>query len=883
MYGKETGKEAPLESLSTPDGVSGHLERPVLRNFDLSDITRRPVFVDTPSANNDPQSAPLITPTIDLSDDADADESDIDIVLTALKEETILQNLLHKRLTSKQERVILLEHKNGRKYRVIIPPDCHTSKSFVEQAKKSRWIKQMLYNEQLRQGMLLHLAQTHPATYVQVANQKKVTIQSAVLNTPQTIALGRLTGMNNTQMTTLRSHLRNVGKCELKMTKKEVLRIDTDVGLDMTMPDVHFDTCTFEWATKSGKGGEKKPPETCPYWNSNLLLEVGAEIDLALTSLFPEKLNNNNAIPSLDYRAPGFDVNCPGIVVLFGGDHGAGACPCSMKLNFASPQERKQRGELNYMCPTIQIASIDCSTDSFELLSNTVMPRIKQQLIDLRNSCAIVVHCGKEPRKHHKAMLIPKTFNRNTIRLRGHLLIYDVGGIERAIDLQDYFDESLVVANFLVSVVISNFHDLHVGDLAFLCMTVGMNKSDGAHCVHCQLKAREFNVNQIRAEDIRTKESLTPCLNEYNRQKQRRKDVRNYKGVNCLGLLDIDPQRIVIPILHCPMGLVDKVLMHFKAWTIYEIENLPEGSYQIRDSYRAAIDAVKVATEHKEQARQLDAQAGHAPESMALLRVAKDARIAAGKEETKAKAVYDEMVKRHNSRLFSLSQCFDVTFRLHNVKKEHYHGGKHNGVNCIRIMEKAEQLFPEFSNSIKAKKIASKTDAEIDLKCDQYARMFGLLDVIWSSVRGIDAGLLPSNDQINQLRTATANAKQLWLEMKIGTLQPKWHMTFDGHLVDQVVKCGGIADKADDTIEFQHQVLMKLRDRYRSVTSFRKKETCIRRELRRRKSPEMQRHVDAHEASIKRKPNNKRTQDATGRKQQQREAKKVKREAAIDG
>jgi len=51
--------------------------------------------------------------------------------------------------------------------------------------------------------------------------------------------------------------------------------------------------------------------------------------------------------------------------------------------------------------------------------------------------------------------------------------------------------------------------------------------------------------------------------------------------------------------------------------------------------------------------------------------------------------------------------------------------------------------------------------------------MLGLLDVVWSNVRGIDAGLLPTTDQIEQLKKATTDGKSLWLSMGLGTLQPK--------------------------------------------------------------------------------------------------------------
>jgi hypothetical protein len=47
-------------------------------------------------------------------------------------------------------------------------------------------------------------------------------------------------------------------------------------------------------------------------------------------------------------------------------------------------------------------------------------------------------------------------------------------------------------------------------------------------------------------------------------------------GVNSKGLLSIDPQHIIIPILHCPMGLVDKTLETFKHWVNLEVENYYE-------------------------------------------------------------------------------------------------------------------------------------------------------------------------------------------------------------------------------------------------------------------------------------------------------------------
>ena len=460
--------------------------------------------------------APLITPPVDLTDDVEADESDVDIVLTQLKEQTILQNLLHKRLFNDKQRALTLEHKNGRKLRVILPPESTTAKAFVEEAKKSRWIKELLPSDVHQKGMLQYLAVTHPAVYVRVANQKNITLQSAVLSTPQTIALGRLSGINDTQMSKIRSFLKNVGKAELKYSKSEICRFNRDVGLHPSMPQPIFNNYTLEWATTNGKGVEKKLPEACNYWNADLLLQVAAEVDLVMSAIFLEKSEKHSPTQPtlLDYRAPGFEDK-PGITVLFGGDHGAGACPCSLKIN-SSPADRKARGKLNWRCPTVQIASIDCTKDSFELLSNTVMPRIREQLIQLRNSCVLLVYRDMKARQQRKAFVVPKNFLRHTLGIQHSFLRFRVDRTEHAIDLRHYFDveDILCWASFRVSVVISNFNDLYVGDLAFLAMATGMNNSSGAHCIHCLKKASKFNCDAVQPQEVRTKASLTACLNE---------------------------------------------------------------------------------------------------------------------------------------------------------------------------------------------------------------------------------------------------------------------------------------------------------------------------------------------------------------------------------
>jgi hypothetical protein len=69
----------------------------------------------------------------------------------------------------------------------------------------------------------------------------------------------------------------------------------------------------------------------------------------------------------------------------------------------------------------------------------------------------------------------------------------------------------------------------------------------------------------------------------------------------------------------------------------------------------------------------------------------------------------------------------------------------------------------------------------------------------------VDAGLLPTEDQIVTLEQTIEPTRVLWLQSGWSTDQPKWHLLFDGHLVDQVRMFWGLADKLNDVIEKAHQ------------------------------------------------------------------------------
>jgi hypothetical protein len=112
--------------------------------------------------------------------------------------------------------------------------------------------------------------------------------------------------------------------------------------------------------------------------------------------------------------------------------------------------------------------------------------------------------------------------------------------------------------------VVSNFTQLFIGDLAFLAMLIGMNNSSGNHCPFFQMKGSEFNCPHT-PQLLQTKQLLMLALEQCMLPAaSTRKMTANCMGVNAKGLIDINQQHILIPVLHCPMALADKTLYSFK-------------------------------------------------------------------------------------------------------------------------------------------------------------------------------------------------------------------------------------------------------------------------------------------------------------------------------
>ena len=188
--------------------------------------------------------------------------------LAELQEEVVLQSLLHKRIHQKKERVFQLEHRNGRKLLVVLPPSTQSIKSFEEEAQKTKWVATMLNTPDRVEGMLRQLAKSHPDTYVMVGRKRKLSTQAVALTTSQTIALARVCRLNDFQLKKLKSFLLQVGQVRIQLSIKQQQQIDFQVGLHRTN-QADFGTYMHEWALTKGK--EKKNTRTSPFLERRLV------------------------------------------------------------------------------------------------------------------------------------------------------------------------------------------------------------------------------------------------------------------------------------------------------------------------------------------------------------------------------------------------------------------------------------------------------------------------------------------------------------------------------------------------------------------------------------------------------------------------------------
>jgi hypothetical protein len=202
------------------------------------------------------------------------------------------------------------------------------------------------------------------------------------------------------------------------------------------------------------------------------------------------------------------------------------------------------------------------------------------------------------------------------------------------------------------------------------------------------------------------------------------------------------------------------------------------------------------------------------PELKSVLKAAKILRKKAKKEYT---LLQEEISKREEG--FWDAQKY--IFHTLGLKHELYFTGKLNGNSCRKQMEKAKEWSEKMAKlEIFDPNQSRLTKEDMVDKIVIFGKMLGMFNSIFAQVHGVEAGLLPTEEQIGALAQIIEQARVLWVVSGWSTNQPKWHLLFDGHLVDQVRLFWGLVDKLDDVIEKAHQPWKREKEQTWNIKNF---------------------------------------------------------------
>jgi hypothetical protein len=690
-------------------------------------------------------------------------------------------------------------------------------KSFVEEAHRSKWIRQMLPNYVYIRGMCVYLFGWRQDIYRDVASR---TFGVNVLTTipfHNTMAIASEIGLKSGQLKDLRSLLKTQG-VKLDMPDKEVERLNREVG-NIANNDPMCMSVDYNHPE-----GEQ---ESCNFCIIPIEKEICLEVQKYLQSI--------GEVRNLDYDPPDRVIGgSPGITVLFGGDHGNGKFRFHAKTHLSSPLERKKRDDLSFGCPLIPMCNLECRKDTHGLLSKTVMKSVSDGIKKLLESACIVIHNSIKGTDYCKAILVSANIDKVELGLSGKTFRYtETASPNEWTEIP--IPEELFGPNARATKVVSSFHDLYVGDLAFFALTLGMPGASSGRCLSCNLTSANFNINCDK--DAFSIELIEECLQVLKEKRASGLKTKNIKGVTEAMLLPISRlSKILVPTLHCPMGLIDKFLESFLGWAHMDVIQLTEEEDKIRDEYFMAEQHLGIAIDLLAEAKEMG---DDSEESAAAIRLHQDAKNQAAAARTKASYEYKEMIKVHKRSSDSFHNQLEETCRKLNIVRECYHGGKYNGVMCIKIMNNSDKIIESASQALVDLKSDNLPEGEILRKSRMYSELLNTLDSIWSNVCSIKTGLLPTDDDLKNLELLLIVGKRQWLGLGISTSQPKWHLTFDGLLLRQVARYRGLADKGDAPIELGHQIFGRLHERFRGAATFEQREICIMRAYRKRSHPKV--------------------------------------------
>jgi hypothetical protein len=581
--------------------------------------------------------------------------------------------------------------------------------------------------------------------------------------------------------------------------------------------------------------------------------------------------------PKVGYDSPGV---VDGVQLMFGGDMGHSVFRFHVKMNNTSPHSRRYvHKDLDFECETNQIAFLGCNKDNHETLHDTIMPKLNSDILQLLESCAVVVY-NETDLSHLDVFILPKNINMNSILFKQEsddndavisttmtYTLHDDPLVvqRREVRLPDHLG-TLHIWQYKYKKIVSNFYDLYFADTALLSTLLGMEGAEGSRCLGCGITNANYGQHNC-ADNLLSIDYLESLLDLVLSQRQGKKYPR---------MLPITPQKMVIAVMHCEMGLVNKAIVFYLLWVVQNVLLFEKKDEAIVEAFIIAEENLSTALEDQKEARDRLAQ-NPSEENKNLEREATERKVQAVSDRAAANREYEKLVSQLKRKQGSFYYEMELILKALEVVREYYHGGEFNGVACIRILQKCNELFDKLEVKLIALRDPSKkSETEIRAFTAKFKNLFRLIDAVFSQIAGVETGLVPTPEEVQRLDTNLKAAKAQWISLGITTYQPKWHYVFDGLLIHQYVVMGGLADKSDQTIERCHQIWEEIRARCARINDFELRTKTELKHFRRAKH-----HLIRKELAIQ-KENRPKHSDESPRKRKMLEKAEEKREEKSD-
>jgi hypothetical protein len=175
------------------------------------------------------------------------------------------------------------------------------------------------------------------------------------------------------------------------------------------------------------------------------------------------------------------------------------------------------------------------------------------------------------------------------------------------------------------------------------------------------------------------------------------------------------------------MGLVDKLITSFLDYVWQKVLLLPPADDLVRKKLQETDVQLtsSITLLQSKKAAYNESKTAENKTEVERVQVEKNKAV---KERASANTAYEKMIRSYSRTAGSFTSRLEATYRALGISREYYHGGKFNGVNCIRIMDQSTNIFKHPTTLLlEMRDPTLETAEDIQLTSGKYLKSSGML------------------------------------------------------------------------------------------------------------------------------------------------------------